>query len=279
MKTTDNMDRDNMNADSFNTDRINTEELEALLKKAGKLFADRNAAAHTREKGVADYVTEVDFAVQQFIRGRLEKLYPEVQFLSEEKSNEEIDKNGLVWVLDPVDGTTNLIHDYRASVISLALMQEGSVVLGMIYNPYTDELFSAQKGKGSYCNGQKIEVSGAETIEKSLIAIGTSPYYKEMAEENFKVFQAVFKDCQDIRRSGSAALDLAYVACGRIEAYFERNLKIWDYAAGMLLVREAGGRVTDYRGKDTDTEMISDIAAANPRINSVLTEKYLHLSK
>ena len=257
------------------TDNINIEELKALLKKAGKLFADRNAAAHTREKGVADYVTEVDFAVQQFIRGRLEELYPEVQFLSEEKSNEEIDKNGLVWVLDPVDGTTNLIHDYRASVISLALMQEGSVVLGMIYNPYTDELFSAQKGKGSYCNGQKIEVSGAETIEKCLIAIGTSPYYKEMAEENFKVFQAIFRDCQDIRRSGSAALDLAYVACGRIEAYFERNLKIWDYAAGMLLVREAGGRVTDYRGNDADTEMISDITAANPKINSLLTEKYL----
>lgn len=276
---TDNMDRDNMNADSFNMDKMNTEELEALLKKAGKLFADRNAAAHTREKGVADYVTEVDFAVQQFIRRRLEELYPEVQFLSEEKSNEEIDKNGLVWVLDPVDGTTNLIHDYRASVISLALMQKGSVVLGMIYNPYTDELFSAQKGKGSYCNGQKIEVSGAETMEKCLIAIGTSPYYKEMAEENFKVFQAIFKDCQDIRRSGSAALDLAYVACGRIEAYFERNLKIWDYAAGMLLVRESGGQVTDYRGNDADTEMISNITAANPKINSVLTEKYLHLSK
>lgn len=277
MKTTNNMDRDNMNADSFNTDKMNTEELEALLKKAGKLFADRNAAAHTREKGIADYVTEVDFAVQQFIRRRLEELYPEVQFLSEEKSNEEIDKDGLVWVLDPVDGTTNLIHDYRASVISLALMQKGSVVLGMIYNPYTDELFSAQKGEGSYCNGQKIEVSGAETIEKSLIAIGTSPYYKEMAEENFKVFQAVFKDCQDIRRSGSAALDLAYVACGRIEAYFERNLKIWDYAAGMLLVREAGGRVTDYRGKDMDTEMISNITAANPKINSLLTKKYLQV--
>lgn len=279
MKITDNMDRDNMNADSFNTDKINIEELEALLKKAGKLFADRNAAAHTREKGVADYVTEVDFAVQQFIRRRLEELYPEVQFLSEEKSNEEIDKNGLVWVLDPVDGTTNLIHDYRASVISLALMQKGSVVLGMIYNPYTDELFSAQKGKGSYCNGQKIEVSGAETMEKCLISIGTSPYYKEMAEKNFKVFLAIFKDCQDIRRSGSAALDLAYVACGRIEAYFERNLKIWDYAAGMLLVRESGGQVTDYRGNDADTEMISNITAANPKINSVLTEKYLHLSK
>lgn len=276
---TDNMDRDNMNADSFNMDKMNTEELEVLLKKAGKLFADRNAAAHTREKGVADYVTEVDFAVQQFIRRRLEELYPEVQFLSEEKSNEEIDKNGLVWVLDPVDGTTNLIHDYRASVISLALMQKGSVVLGMIYNPYTDELFSAQKGKGSYCNGQKIEVSGAETMEKCLISIGTSPYYKEMAEKNFKVFQAIFKDCQDIRRSGSAALDLAYVACGRIEAYFERNLKIWNYAAGMLLVRESGGQVTDYRGNDADTEMISNITAANPKINSVLTEKYLHLSK
>ena len=114
-------------------------------------------------------------------------------------------------------------------------------------------------------------------MEKCLIAIGTSPYYKEMAEENFKVFQAIFKDCQDIRRSGSAALDLAYVACGRIEAYFERNLKIWDYAAGMLLVREAGGQVTDYRGNDADTEMICNITAANPKINSLLTKKYLQV--
>lgn len=126
--STDNFNTEQNSTGHINIDRINTEKLEALLKKAGKLFAGRNAAAHTREKGVADYVTEVDFAVQQFIRGHLEEL-------------------------DPVDGTTNLIHDYRASVISLALMQKGSVVLGMIYNPYADELFSAQKGEGSYCNG------------------------------------------------------------------------------------------------------------------------------
>ena len=258
-------------------DNINIEELRQLLEEAGALFSDRKAAAHTTTKGVADYVTEVDFAVQQFIRGHLEQRYPQIQFLSEEKSNEEIDKNGLVWVLDPVDGTTNLIHDYRASVISLALMQEGEVILGMIYNPYSRELFSAEKGKGSYCNGQKITVSDADSVEKCLIAIGTSPYYKELAEENFAIFKSLFQDCQDIRRSGSAALDLAYVACGRIDAYFERKLKIWDYAAGMLLVREAGGRVTDYGGKDADTEMIGDIAAANHRISSFLTEKYLQL--
>lgn len=257
---------------------VKEKELEELLVQAGELFQDRTAAGHTKAKGAADYVTEVDYAVQQFIRSRLEQEYPQMQFLSEEKTNEEIDRQGLVWVLDPVDGTTNLIHDYHASVISLALMQGGSVILGMIYNPYTKELFSAKKGQGSYCNGKRIEVSHAASMEECLIAIGTSPYYKEMAEENFEVFKALFMDCQDIRRSGSAALDLAYVACGRLDGYFERNLKLWDYAAGMLLVREAGGCVQDYNGQETGIDMVGNIVAANPQIIKALTGKYLQLA-
>lgn len=258
---------------------IDIKALEELLGQAGELFLDRAAAEHTRTKGVADYVTEVDYTVQQFIRTRLTERYPQIQFLSEEKSNEEIDKNALTWILDPVDGTTNLIHDYHASVISLALMDKGSVLLGMIYNPYSEELFYAQKGMGSYCNGQRIAVSGAQSMEQSVIAVGTSPYYKEMAEQNFAVFKAVFMDCQDIRRSGSAALDLAYVACGRLDGYFERNLKIWDYAAGLLLVREAGGCVQDYTGEAAGTEMVCDIVAANQTMITILTEQYLHTYK
>ncbi len=254
---------------------INIEELEHLLRQAGSLFQDRTAAGQVQTKGIADYVTAVDYAVQRYIQEHLEASYPHIQFLSEEKANQEIDQSGLVWVLDPVDGTTNLIHDYHTSCISLALMGGGEVVLGMIYNPYSKELFQAKKGGGSYLNGERITVSGATQMEESLIAIGTSPYHKEMADENFELFKRLFLDCQDIRRSGSAALDLAHVACGRLEGYFEIGLKIWDFAAGMLLVREAGGSVLDYSGAQADTSMVNNIVAGNSEISRLLASKYL----
>lgn len=254
---------------------VNIEELEHLLRQAGNLFQDRTAAGQVQTKGIADYVTAVDYAVQQYIQERLEASYPHIQFLSEEKANQEIDQSGLVWVLDPVDGTTNLIHDYHTSCISLALMGGREVVLGMIYNPYSKELFQAKKGGGSYLNGERITVSGATQMEESLIAIGTSPYHKEMADENFELFKRLFLDCQDIRRSGSAALDLAHVACGRLEGYFEIGLKIWDFAAGMLLVREAGGSVLDYSGAQADTSMVNNIVAGNSEISRLLASKYL----
>lgn len=254
---------------------INIEELEHHLRQAGKLFQDRTAAGQVQTKGIADYVTAVDYAVQQYIQEHLEVSYPHIQFLSEEKANQEIDQSGLVWVLDPVDGTTNLIHDYHTSCISLALMGGGEVALGMIYNPYGKELFQAKKGGGSYLNGERITVSGATRMEESLIAIGTSPYLKEMADENFELFKRLFLDCQDIRRSGSAALDLAHVACGRLEGYFEIGLKIWDFAAGMLLVREAGGSVLDYSGAQADTSMVNNIVAGNSEICRLLASKYL----
>lgn len=254
---------------------IGIEEVKRIVTQAGKLFQDREAAGHTKEKGVADYVTEVDFAVQQFIYGKLQERYPEVQFMGEEKSNDEIDRAGLVWVLDPVDGTTNLIHDYRNSAVSLALMDNQRIAMGIVYNPYSDEMFWAEEGKGAFRNGRPVRVSDAAEMGESMISIGTSPYYKEMAKENFPVFQSIFMDCQDIRRTGSAALDLANVACGRIEGYFERGLKLWDFAAGMLLVREAGGMVLDYQGKDAGTGNVSDIVAGNGKIPRILVERYL----
>lgn len=249
--------------------------LEQLLRSAGKLFQDRTLAVQTREKGVADYVTAVDYEVQQYIRTQLEEKYPHIQFLSEEKSNDDVDRSGLVWVLDPVDGTTNLIHDYQASVISLALMDKGESVLGMIYDPYMNELFLAEKGKGSFCNGRRIHVSRAASMAECLIAIGTSPYYKELAEKNFDLFRRIFMDCQDVRRSGSAARDLAYVACGRLDGYLEQRLKIWDFAAGMLLVREAGGCIRDYQGEDLGATMIGDVVAANSVVTELIKGKYL----
>lgn len=251
---------------------IQTKQVIEIVKEAARLLDDRNAAAHIRQKGVADYVTEVDFKVQQFIQEKLSLICPEIQFMGEEKPNEEIKFNGKFWVLDPVDGTTNLIHDYRQSAISLALFENSEVVLGLIYQPFTEELFFAEKGKGAYLNEKTIHVNEVETMSESLVSIGTSPYYAELAEDNFKMFLNVFKGCQDIRRSGSAAIDLAYVACGRIDGYFEKRLKLWDFAAGMLLVQEAGGKITNYSGDKVEVSSWSDIVASNGRIHSKLME-------
>lgn len=251
------------------------EKIQVIVRDAAKLFADRNAAASIVEKGHCDYVTAVDEAVQEYVRSRLEELYPQIQFMGEEQDNSGIDLRGLVWVLDPVDGTTNLIHDFHNSAISLALLEDGEPVLGIVYNPYVDEMFWAIKGKGSFLNGQPIHVSEAQSMDKSLISVGTSPYYKDKADEIFRVVTQIYKDCQDIRRCGSAAIDLVHVACGRVDAYFEQHLKIWDIAAGALIVREAGGEVIDYDGKRRTMELVCDTVAGNGKIEKILVEKYL----
>lgn len=259
-------------------EKIQPEAVREILLEAGNLFADRRAAEHRKTKGVADYVTDVDFAVQSFIQEKLGTLYPGIQFMGEEKDNQEIDLEAPLWVLDPVDGTTNLIHDYRASAISLALLERREPVLGIVYHPYLKEMYWAIKGGGSFCNGERIHVSEAKTMEESLIVIGTSPYEKHLAGELFPIFQRIFEKSQDIRRSGSAAIDLAYVAAGRVEGFFEKNLKLWDYAAGMLLVREAGGRVLDWDGGELQAKKVSGVVAGNADIARLLTEEFVAFS-
>ena len=251
------------------------EEIQTVVREAAKFFADRDAVAKMKEKGAYNYVTAVDEVVQSFIQEKLGVLYPNIQFIGEEKDNSDIDMNGLIWVLDPVDGTTNLIHDYHYSAISLALLDSGETVLGIVYDVSANEMYYAQKGKGSYLSGKKIHVSESKTMKESLISVGTSPYYKCEAEENFKIFMHIFKDCQDIRRGGCASLDMAHVACGRIDGYIENHLKLWDYAAGTLIVREAGGEVLDYDGKNLLMELDGNVVAGNPYISSTLVQRYL----
>ena len=244
-----------------------------LVKETRKIALDSGSAHDIEIKGTADFVTKVDYGVQEFLRPRLREMYPDIKFMSEEMDNSGVDMSGRVWILDPIDGTTNLIHDYRMSAVSLGLAENGVPVAGVVYNPFSDELFSAERGGGAFLNGKPIRVSGAETLAQSLVSVGTSPYYKELADENFEVIKRLFICAEDIRRGGSAAMDLCYTACGRIDAYFERRLKPWDYAAGIAILREAGGCVTDISGAEPSYTEPSDIAASNGRVHSELIER------
>ena len=209
---------------------MDVQKIISLVIQTKSLIKNREMAAHVKEKGIADYVTQVDVHVQEFLRGRLEQEWPEIQFMGEESDNSDVDPDGAFWILDPVDGTTNLIHGFMHSAISLGLCEGGQIVCGVIYQPFTGELFSARKGHGAFLNGVPIRVSEARDMSECLISVGTTPYEHEYADRNFEIFKKIFLDCQDIRRIGSAAIELAYVACGRIDAFFEMNLKPWDFA-------------------------------------------------
>lgn len=241
----------------------------ALVKNVKPFVQNREMAGHIKVKGPADYVTQVDTDIQNFLFRELGRLAPEIQFLGEEEGLHKM-SGDIYWILDPIDGTTNLIHDYQHSVVSLGLYDKGEITLGVIYDPFREDIYCAQKGQGSFLNGKPIHVSEAETLSETIVTIGTSPYDRELTVENFRRFQRVFEKSQDIRRTGSAALDLAYLACGRTGGFFESLLSPWDFAAGMLLVTEAGGRVTDYAGASPNLLQRGSVVATNGKVHEEL---------
>ena len=222
------------------------------------------------EKGTANYVTQVDYDVEAFLVKELSKILPDSNIITEEATNNIFKFKKPTWILDPVDGTTNLMHGYNHSAISLALFIDKQPVLAIIYNPSSGEIFTAEANSGAFLNGNRIKVSVNQTLESSLLCFGTSPYDKNQAEKVFSITKNLYMSCQDIRRSGSAALDIAYVACGRIDCFYEMNLKPWDYAAGLLILREAGGKITNWLGKEIDISASSDIMATNGLIHELV---------
>lgn len=215
-------------------------------RAAGKIMLSaQNIADGVEEKdGVDNFVTAYDKKVQRELKARFAKDVPEAAFVGEEEESRADVTRGLVFIVDPIDGTSNFLYGFCHSCVSVALLSEGRPVLGMVYNPYTDELFSARAGRGAFRNGVPIHVSNG-TIERGLVLVGTAPYYREeLADPSFRMIRSYFNQCVDIRRSGSAALDLCDVACGRAVLFCELRLSPWDYAAGALIVEEAGGRVT-----------------------------------
>ena len=223
---------------------MNDHEILALLcsaeREAAALMLHASGILSECKSGHRDVVTEYDRRVQALLMERFSAAVPEARFFCEENDRHDDLHAPEVFVIDPIDGTMNFVRGFHHSCISVACMRRGRLAAGAIYNPYVDELFTALDGGGAFLNGRPIRVSD-EGLGASVVCVGTAPYSPALADRTFALMKAAYLAGLDVRREGSAALDLCSVAAGRAGAYFELGLSLWDYAAGLLLVREAGG--------------------------------------
>jgi myo-inositol-1(or 4)-monophosphatase len=246
--------------------KTDIEQICELMRKCGDIMrnADRQNINIDAKCGRANFVTDYDKKVQNALQSGLSEIVPDALFIGEEGSTAEYSEIGRYFIVDPIDGTMNFIKDLRASSISVALAENGRVQLAAVYNPYLDEIFYAERGKGAFCNGKPIHVS-EEPLENGIVIFGTSPYDEDLSEKSFKLAYEYFRKALDIRRTGSAAIDICAVAAGRAELFFELMLSPWDYAAGSLNVEEAGGVITDAQGNPISLDKRCSIIARNGR--------------
>ena len=223
--------------------------IKEIVLEAGKIVtsAEDIAAATTEKNGAADLVTRYDTAVEQFLKDKLTALLPEALFYGEESEKTGDPRKGWAFIVDPIDGTTNFVRGLNQSAISVALAKDGAVEYAVVLDPFKNELFSAQRGKGAYSNDAPIHVSD-RPLEKGIFGMGTALYNREFEEKTVSVLSQLWKRSCDFRRMGAAALDLCYVASGRYDAFFEFSLAPWDYAAGSLIITEAGGKICTMEG-------------------------------
>lgn len=198
-------------------------------------------------KGVVNLVTEMDLLAEEIITSLIKKHFPNHNILAEEKVNWQGD-SPYRWIIDPLDGTTNYAHGFPIFCVSIALEKDKEIILGVVYDPMREELFIAEKGKGARLNGKKIHVSAVSKLSQSLLATGFPYDLRESSKNNFDHFRNFALRVHAVRRAGSAALDLCYVAAGRFDGFWEMKLGPWDFAAGSLIVKEAGGKVSDFAG-------------------------------
>ena len=243
------------------------------VTEAGDILLDYHKRLHSlqiKAKDRFDYVTEADLAAQDAIVKLIRNRHPEDEILAEE-DHASPGQNANRWLVDPLDGTTNFIHGFPVFAVSVALEHRNSMVLGAIYDPCRRELFLAQKGQGAVLNGSPIQVSKRQAVDEALVATAFPWRQKSVLSRYLKGFTQVFAKVSDVRRSGSAALDLAYVACGRCDGFWELGLSPWDIAAGHLLVLEAGGYISDFNGEDAHI-WVGDVVAGNQSIHGFLLE-------
>lgn len=254
------------------TDMLKT--VEAVARDAGSLL--HTAYYQPRQihyKGEVNLVTQTDLDTEKTIVEALRGQYPDIAIQAEEGSAEQGTDN-LIWLIDPLDGTTNFAHGYPVFVVSIALYDDSMPLLSVVYDPMQDELFSAAKGSGATLNGDPIQVGGAGDLMHSLVATGFAYDRHEAADNNIIAVSRFLRTTQGIRRGGAAALDLAYVACGRLDGFWEMKLHPWDIAAGRLLVTEAGGIVTTYAGQPDDDKVsqAKSIVAANGPVHRAMLD-------
>jgi myo-inositol-1(or 4)-monophosphatase len=224
----------------------------AARKAARSLKRDFGEVEHLQVslKGPANFVTAADRRAEEILRAELAKARPGYGFLGEEGGRQEGADKTHCWIVDPLDGTTNFLHSIPQFAISIALEREGTIVAGVIYNPANEELFIAERGKGAFLNDKRLRVAARKRLAEAVVACGLPHLGRGDLALFRKEFAAVQEKVAGLRRFGAAALDLAWVAAGRLDGYWERNLSPWDTAAGIIMVREAGGFVTDIDGRD-----------------------------
>jgi myo-inositol-1(or 4)-monophosphatase len=243
----------------------------SLCKDAGRVMMDRlGGSLEITHKGEVDLVTQVDLALERLITEAIHDRFPDHTVLGEEGWREgEARDADYAWLFDPLDGTTNYVHGYPMFCVSIALTQRGDVLLGAIYDPLRDELFYAAKGEGATLNDRRIVVSDTDRLISSLLSTGFPYQRATIPDNNVALLSKVIDRIQGVRRSGSVALDLAYVAAGRLDGHWELHVKPWDTGAGGLLVKEAGGRITGTEGEAWNP-FEANVVASNGRIHGEL---------
>lgn len=218
----------------------------------------------------AGYVTEADTRAEEFIIESISKEFPDHSILAEESGTREKD-SPYKWIIDPLDGTTNFVHGLPFFCVSIACEHKGEIIIGAVYNPVINELFFAEQNKGAYLNGKSIRISNTPILSSSLLATGFYYYKGKRLTEAINKFSVLKQKCTGVRRYGSAAIDLSYTACGRFDGYWERDLSPWDVAAGYLIVKEAGGIISNYNGKEC-TVYDKEIMASNGLIHDYMVD-------
>jgi len=222
------------------------------------------------EKGRNDFVSQVDHLAEEAIIEVIHEYYPEHSILAEETG--ERGSHEYQWIIDPLDGTTNYLHGFPVFSVSIGVTHNGQLEHGVVYDPLRQEVFTATRGQGAQLDGRRIRVSKRTQMKQCLIATGF-PYRdnQHCVDEYLGMLKAVMLESAGVRRPGSAALDLCYVAAGRVDGFFELGLQLWDVAAGALMIREAGGRISDYRGTDKYLQS-GNVVAGSPKIYSALSK-------
>jgi len=248
-------------------------DVEHLARQAGLILSDGYEKDHqVNYKGIVDPVTEVDHASEKFLIDEISRLFPGHSFLAEE-SGASITQTEHLWIIDPLDGTVNYAHSLPMFCVSIAYSFRGQVLIGAVFDPMRDELFSAERGVGSWLNGHPIKVTNVDQLEKSLMATGF-PYDSWFAiPSNFEYFERLGRLTQGVRRLGSAAIDLCYVAAGRLDGFWEITTKAWDIAAAGLIAEQAGAKVTNIKGEDDYLKSPQSLVAANPSLHPKLLEQ------